>query len=138
MVAERILTFDLKCFPIKVVILIEVMACFFDKCPMLIITDFQTFIFDQSNEFCIKNPVYKIIFVFEVIVEAFSVHVAPLADLGNVDFLKGKLSHQLLQGGGQCVLGNVGISHIPSPFALQTPRGRWQGLRLSVCGCYDR
>ena len=72
--------------------------------------------FEKFNKLCIKNPIYKIIFVLEMIVKAFSVHVAALADLRHIDLFEGLILHQSFQRNCQCPLGNIGICHTQPPF----------------------
>ena len=93
MVDEGILTLDLHGFAVKDAILVEIIAGLFNESPVLVIAGARTLVLDPSNEPGVKNPVYQIIFVFEMIVEAFAVHVAPLTDLAHIDFFKGKLHH---------------------------------------------
>lgn len=44
-------------------------------------------LYDSCN-FCIKNPVYQIVFILEMVVEAFTVHFALGANIRNRDLLK--------------------------------------------------
>ena len=64
------------------------------------------------NKIHIKNPVYQVIFVPEMIIKAFPVHAAILADISYADFGKRLFLHQLLHRYGQCIFGNVGIRHL--------------------------
>jgi len=47
-----------------------------------------------------------------MIIKAFPVHAAILADISYADFGKRLFLHQLLHRYGQCIFGNVGIRHL--------------------------
>ena len=49
------------------------------------------------KKFHVKNPVYQIILVTKVIVEALSIHLTALADIGYTDLRKRHLLHQFFE-----------------------------------------
>ena len=49
---------------------------------------------DMGYKFGIEYPVYQIILILEVVLEAFPVHAAAFTDIVYIDFLKWLLLHQ--------------------------------------------
>ena len=118
MVTEGVLPFDLQRFAVKCVVFIKIPANFLDKHPAFLIVwiiGSQVLILHQGNKLRIEDPVYKIIFVLEVIVKALSIHIAARADLRHIDLIKGLFQHQLLQRSRQSPFCDIGICHTRSP-----------------------
>ena len=69
---------------------------------------------EDSHALGVVNPVNQVVFIFKVVVKALAVHVAGLAYIADADFGKGRLLHQLFQGGSQRPLGDIGIRQKPT------------------------
>ena len=64
-------------------------------------------VLQYREKFVLEDPVYQVIFVPEVIIEALPVHVAQLTDVAHVDLGEGTVGHQLFHGAGQGALGHI-------------------------------
>ena len=85
-IAEGILSFDLQGFAVERMVLVKVAVNLFNKSPPFRIASTQVFVLENFNKFRIKNPIYKVIFILEVIVEGIPAHFAVPGDIshGNI------------------------------------------------------
>lgn len=97
MLGKRVLTFDRKCFAVKILIGIEKAAELADKFPSGLLGGFGR----EAEKAGIENPVYKVVFVLEMVIKAFAVHLAFFADVADRDFFKGLFLHKFLERGGK-------------------------------------
>ena len=71
---------------------------------------------NKRDNFRIKNPVEQIVLVLEMIIEALAVHVAALADVRHLNFVKGNFLHEFPHCACQRPFCDIGISHDVPPF----------------------
>ena len=116
MLSETVLSANLECFAVEFPVFIKIIAGLFEESPALLRRRNNILMLYDSCNFCIKNPVYQIVFILEMVVEAFTVHFALGANIRNRDLLKGHLCHQLFHGICQCFLCDIGIRHFTSPL----------------------
>ena len=100
---EGILSFNSQCFLIKIPIFIKISTDIFQESPLTVII----FIFCHADKFIIINPVYQVIFIFEMIIKAFPAHIAPAADIADADRAERHLCHELFQGICQCFFCDI-------------------------------
>lgn len=88
MLGKRILSLDLKCTAIKIAVCVKILAQLGESARVCGSID---------HKFAIEYPIQKVVFVLEVIIEAFSVHKTTVADLPHTDLLERFLFKKLLQ-----------------------------------------
>ena len=109
MLGKAILLVDAQRLAVEVAVDIKIFADVLGKLPSRLVI----FIFGNSDEFCVVNPVHQVILIFKMIVKTLAVHLTPFTDVADADLLKGLGIHQLLERACQCLLCDVGICQTP-------------------------
>ena len=91
MLVKRVLPLDFERAAVKRAIFVEITAKFSKIFPW-IADGVKT---RRAEEFDVADPVYKVVFIPKVIVKAFAVHFAGVADVKDADFFNRCVFHEL-------------------------------------------
>jgi hypothetical protein len=107
---KAVLSLDAQDLAIEIAVFIEIAAQMLHVLPGIVRCG------KDRQELAGEDPVDQIILIAEMIIEAFSVHLALGADVTDTDFGKRFFLQFLFKRGGHRLFGNNGICHVQHSF----------------------